>query len=128
MKITPKKYAQALAMMMDANADRTVIANFLKLLKQRRQLKLLPKIVSAFQQEWLKRKGITRIDIVYPEKFEESLREFEQQLHRMLGDKLHISASPSESLIGGMQCRIEDTLIDASIASNLKALAARLQK
>ena len=125
MKITPKKYAQELAIMLDT-AERTIISNFLQVLRQRRQLKLLPKILRAFRDEWLRRRGYKKREITYPKEFKESLPELEKKLREALGDKLSISTVSSENLIGGFRLRVEDTMFDASVESALKALKQKL--
>lgn len=125
MKISPRKYAQALALMLDT-AEKTIIGNFIEVLRQRKQTKMLPKILRAFEEEWLKQRGIKKIDILYPKSFESSLLELEERLTDIVGEKLKIKALPSNDLIGGFKIKIDDTLIDASVEGNLAALAKRL--
>lgn len=126
MKITPRKYAQALALMLEAS-ERAVIENFLMLLKSRQQLKLLPKILGAFEEEWLKRRGVVRIEARYPEKYPESIKELERRLKEKFGDKMVLKTVASKELIGGYQLRIGDMLVDATIKGRLKALGKRLK-
>lgn len=125
MRISPKKYAQALAIMLDT-AERAIIANFLAVLRSRRQLKYLPRIMRAFDGEWLKHRGIKKVEILYPDRFPDSLAGLEKNLKERLGDKLKISAVPASNLIGGFKVRIGDTLMDASVASQLKALERKI--
>ena len=125
MKITPKKYAQVLAIMLDT-AERTIIANFLAVLRRRRQIKYLPRIMRAFEDEWLKRRGIKKVEISYPERFADSLAGFEKNLKLNLGDKLKIKAVPADDMIGGFRVRVGDTMMDASVSGRLKALARKI--
>lgn len=125
MKITPRKYAQALALMLDT-AEKTIIGNFIEVLRQRKQTKMLPKILRAFEEEWLKQRGIKKVDILYPKSFESSLPELEERLADIVGEKLKIRALPSSNLIGGFKIKIDDTLFNASVEGNLAALAKRL--
>lgn len=127
MKITPRKYAQALALMLDS-AEKTIIGNFLEVLRRRNRLKWLPKIMKAFEEEWLKRRGFSRIEIQYPPKFESSVQGLEHSLRQKFGDKLKIQTSAENDIIGGLRVKVDDTLIDASVETGLKRLAARLIK
>lgn len=127
MKITPKKYAQALAGSLEASEDpKQIIQNFLKLLRRRKQSRLLPKVLQAFEQEWASRRGIVKCRVSYPEKFPDSVAELGRRLSEKLGKKLEITESPSPNLIGGFRVQVEDTLIDASIEAWLRALNRHL--
>ncbi|GEM_PF-3627762 len=127
MKITPRKYAQALAQTLEDSDDAvTIIHNFLKLLQRKKQFRLLPKILQAFEQEWAHRRGVVKMDVIYPEKFESSLAELEKNLSEKLGKKIEMRAKPSKTLIGGFRLKVEDSLIDASIEGRLKDLQRRL--
>lgn len=125
MKITPRKYAQALALML-GSAEKAIIMNFLQVLKQRRQIKMLPKIMKMFDYEWRKQRGITDVEVAYPPQFPSSLENVHRALTEVFGDKLHITTKPTEKLIGGFQVKIGDTLIDASVAGRLEKLAKRI--
>lgn len=125
MKITAQKYAQALALMLDS-AEKTIIENFLALLRQRKQTRLLPKILKNFENEWRRQRGYTKVQVSYPKKFESELPELEAALRAKLGDKIHLDAISDENLIGGYQVRVDDTLIDASIQGRLKALEKKI--
>ena len=127
MKITPLKYAQALAQILEGDTDpREIIKNFLTLLQRKKQFRLLPKILLAFEEQWALRRGVVKMDVVYPEKFEISLAELEKNLATKLGKKIDMRTKPSKTLLGGFRIRVEDTLIDASLEGRLKALERRL--
>ncbi|MEK9132244.1 MAG: ATP synthase F1 subunit delta [Patescibacteria group bacterium] len=128
MKITPRKYAEALAQALEESKDPSAtINNFLLLLRRRKQFKLLPKIVHSFEATWRKKKGILKMEVAYPTKFENSVNEFKQTLGRKLGKEIELHAKPSLGLIGGLRIRLEDKLIDASIEGRLRALERALQ-
>ena len=93
MKITPRKYAQALAQTLEDTDDAvSIIRNFLTMLQRRKQFRLLPKILQAFEQEWAHRRGIVKVEVMYPEKFESSLAELEKNLSEKLGKKINTKA------------------------------------
>lgn len=127
MRITPKKYAQALAQTLEEKEDaKAIIRNLLTLLRRRKQFRLLPKILQAFEEEWSRRRGIVKMNVTYPTKFADSLAELEERLKKQLGKSIDMHAQPSDSLIGGFRIRMEDILIDASLEARLNALSRRL--
>lgn len=126
MKISPKKYAQALADTLQGESDpKIVIQNFLLLLQKKKQLRLLAKILTAFEAEWRNRRGEVKISVTYPPKFQESVAQLAHNLTSALGKSLEVESRPTEGLLGGFRVRIEDTEIDASLSTRLKNLEHR---
>lgn len=127
MKITPRKYAQALAQTLEEAKDaKEIIRNLLTLLRRRKQFRLLPKILQAFEEEWSARRGIVKMRVTYPERFEDSLSELEKHLKEKLGKHIEMHSISSKTLIGGFRLHVDDILIDASLESRLRALSRRL--
>lgn len=127
MKITARKYAQALVEILEEKKDpQVVIKNLLLVLRKRKQFRLLPKIIRAFEEQWLERRGIVKIEVTYPRKFPDSPKELENILSQKLGKTIDMNAIPSDSIIGGFRLLAADTLIDASVSGRLKALSRRL--
>lgn len=125
MKITPQKYATALVEVLMASPEAgrgAMIQNFLSFLRRRKQFKLLPKILHAFEKEWNSRHGIIKMALEYPSKFKDSVAYFVTSVEEKLGKKVDLTSAPSESLIGGYKVHIGDTLLDSSIEGQLKAL------
>lgn len=129
MKITPKKYGQLLASMLETADDvKKVAPKFLAMLRRRKQYKLLPKILKAFEREWLKLRGMAEVKITYPKKFESSLDELKKRLQEKLGGKLSFKSYPADELIGGVKIMMDDNLIDASVSGRLRALQNKLSQ
>lgn len=127
MKIPPKKYAKAFALALEKTKDpKTLVRNLLELLRRRKQMRLLPKILDAFEEEWNREHGVMKLRVAYPEKYKDSVRELENALSKKLGKKLQVETKSSGTLIGGFRLRLEDMLIDASIETRLKTLASRM--
>lgn len=127
MKVSPKKYAHALAEALTPIKDQEqqvqqYIKNFLALLQKNRQLKQLPKIFEAFEREWAARNGTLKIKVWYPSAFKDSLVQLENNLSTSLAKKINLQAIPADSLIGGFRLMHDDTLIDASVSGQLEAL------
>lgn len=127
MRITPRKYAQVLADMMEKSSDKaSAIKNFLAFLRRKKQFRLLPKVMQAFEKEWNARKGIVKLSVAYPEKFEQSVAELGRKIEANLGKKITIQSKPSQKLIGGFTVQMDDALIDASVQGRLKSLEQKL--
>ena len=127
MKITPRKYAQALADMMNSSSDKvSTVKDFLAFLRRKKQFRLLPKVMQAFEKEWNARNGIVKLSIAYPEKFEQSVAELGRKIGASLGKEVTIQSKSSKKLIGGFTVQVDDTLIDASILGRLKSLEQKL--
>lgn len=125
MKITTRKYAQALAQMVDGE-NKAIIKNFLDMLRRRKQTKLLNKIMKQFEKEWYKLHDIVQLEVSYPKKFESSLAEFEKNMETKFHGKVKITAIPSDELTGGLKMKIDDTLIDGTLEGRLRTLAKNL--
>lgn len=127
MKIPPQKYAKALALALEKAKDpKMLVRNLFLLLRRKKQIRLLPKIMDAFEKEWNREHGIVKLRVTYPEKFKTSVEELENMLSEKLGKKLQVETKSSDMLIGGFRLRLEDMLIDASIETRLKILASQL--
>jgi F-type H+-transporting ATPase subunit delta len=127
MKLTPRKYAQALVEVLHSAADpKEEINNFLLLLRKKKQIRLLPKILQAFEILWAEHQGVVKIEVSYPAKFQSSVVELERRLTEVTGKKMDIIAREEKGLIGGFKVKFGDTLIDASLRGRLHALSKKL--
>jgi F0F1-type ATP synthase delta subunit len=141
MKISPIKYAEALAVALEENDNHAeVVQGFLKMLARKKHMKLLGKILKAFEKEWAKRNGIVKFQLEYPAKFEKMPEEFAEAVRNKFkhspsgtGERkalpavaLEMTSKPSKTMIGGLRVLIGDTLIDASVESRLKNLLTSL--
>lgn len=127
MKITPIQYARALAQILGRSENaKAIIANFLSLLRRRKQFRLLPKILRAFENEWASRRGLIKMRVTYPVNFKETLDDLEKRLSTKLGKSIEFTSFPSNTLIGGFRLYMGDTLIDGSIETMLSNLEKRL--
>ena len=127
MKISSKKYAQALmAAFENADDPKPAIKNLLNLLRRKKQLKLLSKILQAFEELWNQTHGIVKMEVSCPKKFESSLQVLEKSLAEKTGKKIIFKQKIDDSLIGGFAIRVGDTLIDASLKARLNVLQSGL--
>lgn len=127
MKISVAKYGYALVDVLERSKNpKEDIARFLRLLRRRKIFKLLPKILRAFEQEWLRRKAVFEIDISAPQKFEASVTRVSEVVAKKLEKTVITRFHPEDSLIGGVKIRFNDILIDASVKNRILSLASVL--
>ena len=96
--------------------------NFLRLLKKKNRLNLLPSIASYFQEIVDDNAGIVRGEVIAAVSIENDLSEIESSLSKKLNKKVILSSSIDQSIIGGIKIRIGDRLFDGTVKSKLKKL------
>ena len=96
--------------------------NFLRLLKKKNRLNLLPSIASYFQEIVDDNAGIVRGEVIAAVSIDNDLPEIESSLSKKLNKKVILSSSIDQSIIGGIKIRIGDRLFDGTVKSKLKKL------
>ncbi len=101
--------------------------NLVKLMAENNRLKLLPDVLEQF--EVARAKAENKIEAEVISAFEltaEQTSELVNTLKNKLGSDVTITTSIDESLIGGVVIKAGDTIIDASMKSQLDSLALSL--
>lgn len=128
MKIGPKKYAQLLYVLTkDGSKEnvKVVISKFSKLLIKNNGLNLLNKIIIEFEKIYHKEKGIVKVDVKTANDLGDDY--IRNQIVKYLNkEDVEIFAETDETLIGGIQLKVDDTLIDGSLRNRLARLKSRL--
>jgi len=97
--------------------------NFLLLLNEKGRLSHLPAVVAAFDALAQKRFGRVEIDLFTPAPLSSAeLDHIKARLSKAIGKQAVVHPYTDHSMIGGVRLRIDDRLIDASIASQLRRL------
>jgi F-type H+-transporting ATPase subunit delta len=103
------------------------VSNLLVLLLRRRRMEQLPRIGREFRRLYNQRQGITEATVVSATQLEpdevEALRERVEQL---AGGSVELELEVDESLLGGVQLRLGDRLIDGSVRGRLERLRHEL--
>lgn len=101
----------------------------LRLLNDKDRLGHLPPIVAAFDRLAQERFGRVEVDIVTASAIDpDALASVKARLSTALGGRDVIAHTYTDpALIGGMQLRIGDQFIDASVASRLRQMASRVR-
>jgi F-type H+-transporting ATPase subunit delta len=101
--------------------------NLVKLMAENGRLKLMPDVVEQF--EVARAKAENKIDAEVISAFEltaEQTNELVKTLKNKLGCDITLTTTIDESLIGGVVIKAGDTIIDASMKSQLDSLALSL--
>lgn len=131
MKISLKKYAQALAQSLYGEEDSAKIneriENLLKLLVKRKQSKLVKQFTLVFFREWMEKNGKVFCKVTVP--YDLNDRETED-LQKLLSDalnkKVSIKVKTDSSVIGGMKIEFDDYIIDGTVITGLKTLKSQI--
>lgn len=105
------------------------ITSFLKVLARHDRLDLLPNILQAARIQHERSSGRKRVSI-------KTAKPLSDEFRKAIGDKLRsgfafepiLEAETDPSLIGGMVIRVDDTVYDSSLRTQLKQLRARLRE
>ncbi len=101
--------------------------NLVRLMAENSRLKLMPDVLAQF--EVARAKAENKIEAEVTSAFElsaEQLSELVNTLKNKLGSDVTVTTSIDESLIGGVIIKAGDTIIDASMKSQLDSLALSL--
>jgi F-type H+-transporting ATPase subunit delta len=101
--------------------------NLVKLMAENNRLKLMPDVLEQF--EVARAKAENKIEAEVISAFEltaEQTSELVNTLKNKLGSEVTVTTSIDESLIGGVVIKAGDTIIDASMKSQLDSLALSL--
>ncbi|MFA6587542.1 MAG: ATP synthase F1 subunit delta [Patescibacteria group bacterium] len=129
-KFTVNQYAAAYqaAVKDKAGKEREVIAhNLVKTLAYRRQIKLLPRIMTALERLIAEAGGPIVVKIKATSKpDEQTCGILKQQLEKALGREVKVRCQVDPKILAGIKIQIGDQLIDNSLASRLFNLKKQL--
>lgn len=103
------------------------VVGFMKVLVQTRNIKILEEIVSAYSRLFDVVAGRLRATVESPWVLgTEVLGELKRKLDAMTGKDVIITGIKNEDLIGGLVIRMENTIIDGSIKTQLELLKEKI--
>jgi F-type H+-transporting ATPase subunit delta len=101
--------------------------NLLGLVVRRRRVESLPDIAREFKRLYNRRAGIVEATATSATQLESGeLSALRSRLEQMTGGRIELDTQVDPSLLGGVQVRIGDTLIDGSVRGRLERLRTRL--
>jgi F-type H+-transporting ATPase subunit delta len=108
-------------------AVRAPVRNLALLLLQRGRLESLPAVVAEFIRLDNARQGIITATAISAAPLEPAeVRDLTARLEQLSGGRIELSQSVDPSLLGGIQVRLGDRLIDGSVRGRLERLRHRL--
>lgn len=101
--------------------------NLVLLLVRRGRIELLPRIASELRRLWERRQGIVHAVVTSAAPLSGTQSEaVRDRLAAMTGDRVETELRVDPSLLGGVQVRMGDRLIDGSVRGRLERLRSRL--
>lgn len=127
MKITATQYAKTLYELTESKSQKEIdiiVANFIKLLNQKRQLKLAPKVIAKFNEIWNEKNGIMEAEVTSHEKLSEVLRSKVSSYvsSKYKAKKVILNNKIDLNIIGGIVIKVGDEILDGSISGQLNNL------
>src|SRR5689334_508333 len=102
--------------------------NFIRVLIESERIALLPEIRMLFETLKDEADGVARAQIISAFPMDDAqLSALRQGLERRFGRKIEATVSVDRALIGGARIVVGDTVIDASVQSELQAMANQLR-
>jgi len=103
------------------------LMNLAALILRRRRLELLGGIAREYRRLYNRQEGIVEATATSAVELDEGeLQALRERLERMAGDRIILHTRVDESLLGGIQVRIGDRLIDGSVRGRLERLRNEL--
>lgn len=107
---------------------RSHIRNLVRLLAANGRLSLLPEIAHLFDQLVVRHQGVRQVHVLSAFELGEGARqELTAALAKRLGAEVEMTVETDPSLIGGVEIRAGDLVIDGSVRGKLHKLASELQ-
>lgn len=101
--------------------------NLLRMMIERRRLRLLPEIASQFGEEVLASKGIVMVDVTTADALDDAGEQLvRERLKGIVGKDVELRLHTDANIIGGIVARIGDQVIDGSVLNQLRRLRATL--
>ena len=127
MRFTSQQYAQVLYEAVHESKDHDkVLDNFVSALAQNGDLGKFEEIEAEYKKLELKSKGILSGQATTAQEIEINSGLL-NELNEIVGSKMEIKKQVDESIVGGVVVRVDDTLIDASVRTQLNNLNSQLK-
>ena len=130
MKLTPQQYAQALYDAVHETNPKDhdlVMDRFVKILAQNGDLNKHSEIEQEYKKLEMGAKGIRQAEVTVAREAEMN-KTIIDELNKIAGTKLDIKTKVDEGIVGGIILKVDDTLLDASIKTQLNNLNSSLKE
>lgn len=130
MKITAKQYAEALFSALaetDGKDHDKVMDNFVKVLTDNGDLGLYNQISEEFVKTEMAARNVREAEVTVARP-QDTNQQLVEKLNEVIGSKVEVKKKIDEEIIGGVVVRVDDTLIDASVKTQLDNLNKALKE
>ncbi len=119
-----QKLATVETVMRDAQPEARTL---LRMMIDRRRLRLLPDIASLFREKALAHKGIVMVDVTTADALDDAGEQLvRERLKGIVGKDVELRLHTDANIIGGIVARIGDQVIDGSVLNQLRRLRASM--
>jgi F-type H+-transporting ATPase subunit delta len=102
--------------------------NLVKLLAQNNRLSVLPEVARLFEVLKTEQRGVRQVHVISAYAIDAALqKKIAAALTQKLNAEVELTVEKDPSLIGGIEVRADDLVIDASVRGKLQKLANELQ-
>ena len=131
MKLTNKKYAQALFESIDGKSEKeinVVLKNFIDLLIKKNALAKIDKILEEFDTIWNKENKIVKATITTAQELDKSTStSLENYIKKLSGaEKLEVENKINKDLISGAIIKYGDRILDNSLKTRINNLRIKM--
>ena len=127
-KNSNRQYAQALYMVTEnlkgKDLDEAMIG-FVKILAKHHKLKQANNILIEFEKYSKEETGVKEIEITSAHELDDKVI---TKIKKAFGEKVEEVTKQDESIMGGVKVRVGDTILDASLKTQLNRLRQKLSK
>jgi F-type H+-transporting ATPase subunit delta len=118
-----------LAKILEKTSPSPMVANFYKLLMDRKRIGEIRGIESVYSKLIDDARGITRAEITSASALkDEEIQKLKDSLKAVAGREVQIEVNEDPSLIGGLKARIGDLVLDGSVKTQLESLKDSLRR
>ena len=101
--------------------------NLLRMMIERRRLRLMPEIAELFAEEALAAKGIVMVDVTTADALDDAGESLvRERLKGVVGKDVELRLHTDANIIGGIVARIGDQVIDGSVLNQLRRMRATM--
>lgn len=131
MKITPQKYALALAEELkgkNRGQAKKLIGNFIRVLATNKDLALAEKIIHRLAEIWNKEQGILEAQVTAARSWDKKIKNLATSyLKRETGaKKIKLETQVDKNVLGGMMIRHDDKILDLTLRTQIEELKKQL--
>ena len=106
-----------------------IVANFIRLVAQKRRLFVLPAMIRAYETLLARKKGIVPADVTVAEAMpEQLLADLKSALAKTAGQEVSLAVKVNPDIIGGMIVKLGHRMFDASLKTKLNALRVAMRE